>query len=207
MSTLAQAEPMVVPAEPAAPGWVPSPLYRMSVERYEAMVAAGVFDKRDRFHLINGYLVAKMTHNPPHASSCEATRLAIEALLPAGWHVRSDKPLLIPSHTSVPEPDEAVVRGIWRDYTRRHPQPAEVALLVEVADSSLAQDRRMAEIYGGAGIPVYWIVNLVNRQVEVYTDPIPGGYATRTIFAPGQTIPVLIDGRPLGQVAVDDILP
>ncbi len=65
----------------------------------------------------------------------------------------------------------------------------------------------MAAIYGGAGVPVYWIVNLVDRQVEVYTDPVPGGYATRTDFRPGQRVPVVIDGREVGQIAVDDILP
>ena len=88
-----------------------------------------------------------------------------------------------------------------------HPGAADVALVVEVADSSLAEDRKMAAIYGGAGVPVYWIVNLVDRQVEVYTDPGIGGYATRTDFRPGQQVPVVIDGREVGQIAVDDILP
>ncbi|MHB1562307.1 MAG: Uma2 family endonuclease, partial [Isosphaeraceae bacterium] len=61
--------------------------------------------------------------------------------------------------------------------------------------------------YGPAGIPAYWIVNLVHRQVEVYTEPGPGGYRTSRVFAEGQSVPVVIDGQPLGAIAVADILP
>ena len=68
MSTIAPTQPMAMPVDPVNPGWVPSPLYRMTVEKYEAMVTSGAFTKRDRFHLINGYLVEKMTQNPPHTS-------------------------------------------------------------------------------------------------------------------------------------------
>ena len=60
---------------------------------------------------------------------------------------------------------------------------------------------------GRPGIPVYWIINLVHRQVEVYTDPGPGGYRSRVVFSEGQSVPVVIDGQPLGQIAVADILP
>ncbi len=92
------------------------------------MVASGVFTKRDRLHLINGFLVAKMTEYPPHAAACDGVRLAIEALLPAGWYVRPDKPLKIPNCISVPEPDVVVARGTWRDYDQHHPEPAQVPL-------------------------------------------------------------------------------
>ena len=161
-------------------GWIPSPgsLYRLSIEQYEAMVASGVFTKRDRFHLINGLLVAKMTEYPPHSAASEATRLAIEPLLPAGWHPRSDKPLRIPNYASVPEPDLVIARGTVWDYQDRHPEPANVALVAEVANSSPLRNPAMAGIYGKGGVPVYWIVNLVDRQVEVHTNPGPGGYGS-----------------------------
>ena len=91
---------------------------------------------------------------------------------------------------SKPEPDRCVVRGTVRDYEERTPEPADIALVVEIADSSLAEDRKLAaEVYGPAGIPVYWIVNLVDRQVEVYTDPGPGGYGSTAIFREGQSSP------------------
>ena len=82
------------------------------------------------------------------------------------------------------------MRGTIRDYSRRTPGPADVVLIVEVADSSLADDRELAtKVYGPAGIPVYWIVNLVDRQVEVYTVPDPGGYPSCAVFAPGRPSP------------------
>ncbi len=66
---------------------------------------------------------------------------------------------------------------------------------MEIADSSLADDRKYAtEMYGPAGIPVYWIVNLVDRQVEVYTDPTPDGYRSTAVFHEGQSVPVVIEG-------------
>ena len=90
----------------------------------------------------------------------------------------------------------------------RQPGPADVALLVEVAESSLGMDRgEKLRAYARAGIPVYWIVNLVDRQVEVYTDPVNDRYAGRQDYRPGQAIPVLIDGQAVGDLAVDQLLP
>jgi Uma2 family endonuclease len=188
-------------------GWVPSPLYRMSLEQYEAMVASGVFTKRDRFHLIKGYLVAKMTQNPPHSTGDDLCGKALDRTIPAGWYVRAGKPVRIPSQISEPEPDRCVVRGAPRDYLRRHPEPADIALIAEVSDTSLSEDRKLAKLYAAAGIPVYWIVNLVDRQVEVYTDPGPGGYGSRRIFKPGRRVPVVIAGVEVGRIRVADILP
>src|SRR5271165_1573701 len=126
MSTITPLQPMTA----TQPLWVPAlpTLYRLSVAQYEAMVASGVFTKRDRLHLINGFLVAKMTEYPPHAASCDGLRLGIEALLPAGWYVRPDKPLKLSNSSSIPEPDIVVARGTWRDYDQCHPEPRQVAL-------------------------------------------------------------------------------
>ena len=76
-----------------------------------------------------------------------------------------------------------------------------------MSDSSLADDRAMVRIYGPAGLPIYWIVNLVDRQVEVYSGPQPDGYATRDVYRPGNYVPFVLDGTIVGQIAVDDILP
>jgi Uma2 family endonuclease len=185
---------------------IPWPLYRMTVEKYEAMVNSGVFDKYDRFHLIEGYLVARMTQGDPHSTADDLTRLQLEAVLPPGWFVRSNKPVRIPPR-SMPEPDQAVVRGTIRDYSKRSPGPADVALIVEVSDSSVPKDSRMAGVYGAAGIPVYWIVNLVKRQVEVYVGPTADGYKDCLIYRPGDNVIVVIDGKDVGMIAVDDLLP
>jgi Uma2 family endonuclease len=197
-------EPLAGPADPA---WIPSPLYRFSLERYEELVESGAFTTRDRFHLINGYLVAKMTQNPPHTTADELCREALQRVIPPGWTIREAKPVRIPNRASKPEPGRTVVRGTIRDYARRDPDPHEVALIVEVADSSLHDDRERTRVYGGGGIPVYWIINLVDRQIEVYTMPDQSGYQSRTIFQPGQAVPAVIDGVEVGRIAVDDLLP
>jgi Uma2 family endonuclease len=206
MSMVTSAEPTIPAPEPA---WIPSPLYRMTVDEYEAMVASGALKARNRFHLINGYLVGKMTQNPPHRVADELCGAALARIVPADrYHVPGAKPVRLPGRDSEPEPDRCVVRGTIRDYEGHHPGPDEIALILEVADSSLADDRKLAtEVYGPAGIPVYWIVNLVHRQVEVYSDPGPQGYGTTAVFAEGQSVPVVIDGQPLGRIAVADILP
>ena len=200
MSTITAPPPMESPN--------PWPLYRMPVEQYEAMVESGFFTKHDRLHLINGMLVAKMTRGDDHCATDDLCRLALSALLPPGWFVRPGKPVRLPPD-GAPEPDEAVVRGSIRDYARGKrgmPGANDVALIVEVADTSLRADRAMTVVYGRAGIAVYWIVNLVDRQVEVYSEPGPTGYASRVDHTPGTSVPVVTAGTIVGHIAVDDIL-
>ena len=92
--------------------------------------------------------------------------------------------------------------------TRRDLWSIKIALVAEVADSRLAQARKLAaRVYGPAGLPACWIINLIRRQVEVYTNPGPKGYASRAVFREGQSISLEIDGQALGQIAVDDVLP
>ncbi len=207
MSTLASMPPMTLPPQPGGPTWIPSSLYRMTSEKYELLIASGVFTKRDRVHLINGYLVTKMAESPSHSAICEIIRLALQAVLLATWHLRSDKPLRIAAQSSMPEPDLVMVRGASRDYLARYPEPADTAMVVEVSLSSLDEDRALAEIYGKAGIPIYWIVNLVDGQVEVYSDPGPSGYRSHEVLAPGHVLSVVIDGVVIGEIPVADILP
>jgi Uma2 family endonuclease len=186
--------------------WIPSPLYRMSLEKYEAMVESGAFSDHDRFHLINGYLVEKMTQHDPHATADELCGRALDKAIPPGWHVRSAKPVRLPPN-SKPEPDRSVVRGSIRDYSEQSPGPENIGLIVEVSVSSLAQDRHQAGVYSAAGIPYYWIVNVVERKVEVYSDPTPNGYQFRAEYPAGEKVPVFIDGARLGEIPVDDLMP
>jgi Uma2 family endonuclease len=201
MSTITPQAESAIPFE-----WVPGPLYRMSLEKFEAMVESGVFTERDKLHLIDGLLVAKMTRKDPHCTADTLCRDQLIRVIPGGWFVRSNKPVRLPPD-SKPEPDQCVVRGSARDYARRSPGAADVGLLVEVADTSLDADRRMALIYGAAAIPVYWIVNLVDSQVEVYTGPTASGYGPPRIYKPGYELPVVLDGAEVGRIAVSDILP
>jgi Uma2 family endonuclease len=107
-----------------------------------------------------------------------------------------------------PEPDVAVVCGSRDDYRGRLPEPDDVALLVEVADTSLSFDRGPKRAaYARGGITFYWIVNLNDRQVEVYSDPAADGYRSIEVLGPGEEVPVVIAGVEVGRIKVSDILP
>ena len=179
-------------------------LYRMTVDEYERI---GEMLNDPRVELIDGHLVKKMPKNPEHSWATKQVLKALESRLPRGWISRKEEPVRIPAYDE-PEPDVSILRGSDDDYMHRKPGPAEVALLLEVSESTLSIDRgEKLRAYARAAIPIYWIVNLVNRQVEVYTGPGVDDYATRQDFLPGQQVPLVIDGQQLGQIAVDDVLP
>ncbi|MFO0844402.1 MAG: Uma2 family endonuclease [Gemmataceae bacterium] len=197
---------IATPIAPASPPVLELPMYRLSVAQYEAMVEKGILNENDRVELIRGLLVAKMTPQPPHAISVDLVQDALREILPAGWHVRIQAPLRLTD--SVPEPDDCVTRGTRRDYRRKHPAPTDVALVVEVSDSTLASDRSTKkEMYAEAKIPTYWIVNLVDTQLEVFTDPAGSDYAVKRVLAPKDEAPLILDGREVGRVPVQELLP
>ncbi|MGO9598824.1 MAG: Uma2 family endonuclease [Isosphaeraceae bacterium] len=182
--------------------------YRISVDQYEAMLRAGIFTKHDRLELIEGILVKKMTKGARHCTASEKTWRVLYSLIPPGWHIRIEKPVRIPEASSEPEPDLSVVRGEIDDYGGRNPESADVALVVEVSESSLAGDRgQMARVYGGSGIPVYWIINLIDRQLEVYSNPVGGVYPPPTIIRESQSVTLTLGEQHIGPIAVADLLP
>lgn len=185
---------------------------RLTVDQYDQMVENGILPETNRFELINGRIVEKEVKDPEHSVATECTRRAIERLLPAGWHTRGEQPVRIPNRRSEPEPDVSVVRGGIRDYVTRHPNPDEVALVVEVTRSSVAKDRALARVYGSGGIPVYWIVNVPRRRLEVYEGPGPqqgGGmrYPASRILRETDSVSLFVGGRAVGKIAVADLLP
>jgi Uma2 family endonuclease len=183
--------------------------YRFRVDQYEKMIESGVFSSADRVELIEGIVVQKMTQYPPHAVAIDYTLDALRPLLPEGCRLREQKPIQLSD--SKPEPDLVVVRGPLQRYEKRHPGPRDIALLIEVADTTLEGDRQdKGRIYARARIAVYWIVNLNERQVEVYTEPKSGkepAYRRRTDYASDAILPLVIEGAEVGQVAVSDLLP
>ena len=127
--------------------------------------------------------------------------------VPPGWHTRQQQPIRIPLRNSEPEPDIAVARGDLDDYDTEHPGPADIALVVEVAHSSLLADRALARTYGGGGIPTYWIVNPIDRQLEVYANPTGGGYPDPTMLAESAAVELIVAGEVVAQIPVVDLLP
>ena len=157
------------------------PLATLTVDDYRRMNDSGALREGAAVELLDGLLVRKdrrdaegapMSHGPRHALLIGMLQDVLESLVrPHGFHVRTQLPVTLPP-SSEPEPDLAVVQGSRLDYPRRHPEPADVPLVVEIAGSSLAHDRRTkARLYAAAGISIYWIVNLEANVIEVHTQP------------------------------------
>ena len=187
----------------------PLTLRRWKRIEYDRLVALGVFHG-EPIELIGGQLVVAEPQYPYHASAISAADYALRAVLPPGWIVRVQAPVSLDDE-SEPEPDLAVVAGRPADY--REAPPARPVLAVEVAESSLDFDRQQkSSLYARAGVADYWIVNLVDRVLEVYRDPEPDpsapyGWRYRSITAlapPAVVAPLAFTSR---RIAVADLLP
>ncbi len=208
-SVTTEARSLVEPATEAAPVR-PEP-YRMTVEVYEKIVEAGVFGDKSPIYLWKGQLVLPMTKGPSHGYSLTALHELFRRLLPDGWDVRQECPTRL-HNDSEPEPDLTVVRGRNRDYKDRTPDAHDVSLLIEVANSSQTFDSgEKLGIYAAASIPVYWIVNIPNNRIDVYTGPTgpteTPTYTEHRSYGPGEAVPVVLDGREVGRIAAGDVLP
>ena len=187
----------------------PFPIRRFTVQEYHRLGDAGVLTEEDRVELLNGWITPKMMRSPKHDATVGLVESALRERVPHGWHVRNQS--AITTKDSEPEPDLAVVRGSVRDYVDEHPAPNDVALVIEVAETSLARDRAKCQIYAEARIEDYWIVNLVDSQIEVYSRPSISGHEAKY----GQlmrcdvhtTIPLVVEGQIVAQLPVDDLMP
>ncbi|SRR5581483_4582948 len=185
-------------------------LSRWTVRQYQRMIETGILTDEDQVELLENYVVLKMPRNPLHDNSIDRIAETLYPLKPAGWRLRIQSAVTLPD--SQPEPDFTFARGDARTFANRRPEPAEIGLLVEVADTSLSRDLQdKARIYARAGIPVYWVVNLVDRQVEVFADPDPAAappaYRSRQAYGPGVPVPLVLDGAAIGSVPAADLLP
>ena len=185
--------------------------YPITVAMFDKMIAAGVFPPNNRIILWNGRLLEKMTKNPPHVYAQNEIVEALRTLTPPGWFVEQDQPVTL-GDKNVPEPDLKIVRGNRKDFKGRRPQASDVSLVVEVSNSSLPLDTRSTlKNYAGAKIPTYWVVNIPDGRIEVYTDPTgpdrSPAYRVRRDYGIDDEIPVILDGREVGKIAVKDVLP
>lgn len=174
------------------------------------MAEGGVFQPGEKVELIGGKVITMVPQDSPHYTAIDLAKEELRKIFAAGYVVRVQGPLDL-GLISQPEPDVAVVRGTIRDYAKAHPNSA--LLVVEVSESSLAYDRGIkASLYASAGIPEYWVVNLVDRRLEISRDPImmpgqPHGYGYRTCTQYLATDAVTPLAAPQGMIAVVDLLP
>jgi hypothetical protein len=185
--------------------------YRLDVARYERMCEMGILGPDDKVYLWKGRLVSKMTKHPPHAVATTRLNTKLVRMVPDEYVVRTDQPVAL-AVDSMPEPDFAIVRGRAHEAERRHPAANELAMIAEVSDSSLLIDRREKLVeYALANIPIYWIVNIPDNCLEVYTDPTGPGdsptYATKMTHGIDAEVSLVVDGREVRRIALRDVLP
>ena len=176
---------------------------------YDKLIENGFLGPGDKIELLGGQLCVSEPQNNPHARAISLGLEAIQRALAPGWHVRVQLPIALDDESD-PEPDLAVVSGGPRDYADH---PARPALVVEVADSSLALDREhKGSLYARARLPEYWIVNLVDRVLEVYRESgsdagAPYGWAYRVVLTLGPDEHVTPLAAPSARILVADLLP
>jgi Uma2 family endonuclease len=184
--------------------------FRFDLNEYHRMIELGILGENEPVELIRGEVVLQMPQGDSHALALEIMIRWLTRLLPDRFAVRCQSPAVFPD--SEPEPDFVIcqpadVRG------RTHPRPEHIVLVIEIAATSLHYDRTvMGRLYAEYGIPVYWIINLEDRQIEVFTDPDSNSsgepqYRTRTCYSPGEHVELVIAGANLGSIPVDDVLP
>lgn len=191
---------------------------RLNVQQFERLMDSGVLDPEVHYELLDGYVVLKnraptgespMNIGVRHSYVTDALSGKLHRELEGtGFSLRTQSPLSI-NEFSQPEPDLAIIRGRGVDYSPLLPGSNSVVLLIEVSDSSLEADRgKKLEQYARERIPTYWIVNLRENQIEIYTAPVFGkqNYAQCQIFLEHQMVEISIPGREPFTLSVRTIL-
>lgn len=187
---------------------------RIAVDDYHRIIDAGVFGPEPKFELVEGVIVEKTRKTPPHAATRDLLGYLLPDLLPrgCGYFGSMTTPVTIEARDGQPEPDAAILRGHFRDYASRRRTPADIAQVIEVADTSYDYNRQVKWVtYAAARVPVYWIVDVNRRRLEIHTEPTGEGesavYARTQVFGPDDQVPLTLDGREFGRFLVREILP
>lgn len=188
-------------------GIPPYPVRRWTVSEYRHLAEIGVLTEDDHVELLEGWIVPKMTKNPPHEWAVTEITGLLAPHLGEEWVLRVQ--CAINTGDSEPEPDHSIVNGPRDRYLTRHPSGDDVAQVIEIADSSLERDRRKAALYARAGIPRYWIVNLVDGQIEVHSDPEPvkSRYRTINVLGLDETVDLILGHQTVASLSVEQFLP
>lgn len=201
--------------EQVVAGRTPPP-WAISLEQYHDMIRSGVLPDCSPIELIDGFLMRKdrggkgnsMSVHPRHAMVVSLLPFLLALLENTSLVFRSQQPVTLPPD-SEPEPDGAIVRGPLQRYSQRHPNADEIVAIMEVSDTSLTYDRNTkGRLYASAGVPFYWIVNLQENVIEVYTQPnrSEGRYEQKEIYTVGQSAPLTLGEAGTIHVAVSELL-
>jgi Uma2 family endonuclease len=184
-------------------------LHRFTIDQYHRLTETGILTAKDRVELLEGWIIEKMTFNPPHNATIIRVNRRLTLLLPEEWLLQVQGAVTL--RDSEPEPDFAVIRGPESQYSTRKPVARDVAIVIEAADSSLLEDRRYKTVlYAAARIAEYWIINLVNLRIEVHTQPRAGKspqYRQTRNYGLDEVIPLVLEGMEIARIPVRDLLP
>ena len=162
--------------------------YAFTVADYHQLIASGHLTKADRIELIHGEFTIMPPIGPEH--SFHTTRIAnsLPLKLPRGVWLRVGEPITL-APDSEPQPDAAVVKAREDGYRAAHPGPEDVLLVIEVADTSVAFDTQIkAQLYARAGIQEYWVLDVPEGCLRVFTEPSAKGYKQLHLFERGDTV-------------------
>ena len=178
---------------------------KFTVEEYYRMAEAGILAPDERVELIEGEIIVMPPIGPEHAGSLLISNSVFSEHARGRFFVQTQNPIRL-NDGSEPQPDAMLLRLRDDHYTTAHPTPADVLLLIEVADSSLEYDRQVkAHIYGRNNVLETWVKNLPEACIERFTEPGPDGYAQHTVHRRGETLtPIAL---PDLEFAVADLLP
>lgn len=176
---------------------------RFTVVEYHRMGEAGILHPDERVELIEGVICRMSPKGSLHSTSVEIARKYFAKKLKRKVHIRTQDPISLSKH-SEPEPDVALVIAPFTRYRAHHPTPAEVFLVLEVADTTLNRDRRKSKTYAKAGIRQYCILDLKHETIEEYSDPTPDGYKNKQTHRMGDKFALV--AFPSVVVKVKDLL-
>jgi Uma2 family endonuclease len=160
---------------------------RLTVSEAILMVDVGIVRKDERVELLEGLLVETAPQGPLHSSATTSLGDRLRVVYAGRAMIREEKPLDAGRY-SLPEPNIAVVRGQAGTYATRHPRGEDAILVVELAWTSQDQDRRKAAIYAAAAVPVYWLLDLAARKLEIRTSPQSGAYGTTQLLGEADVV-------------------
>lgn len=166
---------------------------RFTLEEYHRLADLGFFNEDDRVELICGEIIQMAAKGTRHTTCCRNLLKELARLVAGQAELQCQDPITLQSN-SEPEPDFTIVRQRADNYLSAHPNPADVLLVIEIADSTLKYDQEVKlPVYAEAGISNYWLFNLVDNHVEAYSEPyqeLQGnfGYSVKRIILPNQAI-------------------
>jgi len=198
----------LTPHEIAAQFPADARLHPISVPAYLEMVKHGWINADDRVELIEGWIVEKMAKHQPHNTTQMRMNRWLNRTVPDSWSIGVEVPIVL--DRSVPEPDLCILRGAIELYDVDSPVPTQIALVIEVSDSTVRSDRtKKRALYAAAGIVQMWLVDVSARQIEVGTVPNreTSAYDSIVVYGADDTVTLVLDGVTITSLRVSELLP